>query len=246
MQLECMPTHAIVEILQTDHDKNFYKEIPGPKGEKIRLTLTLPKSREKDEHFSQGVHLAKAIAVGDEVTNVKPGDILLVDYTVDTATANILFDDGKKKLVNVIAKNIYHDEDFLIPASNTQPQDMYVWKKGDLDEITVLFGIVKDDGEVIPLDPFVILEYVVIDGQFEQNENGILVPIYENDVVMRRCLFAHPNSRIKQGDLVLVPFDALYEREIYDKVISVCVDKDILGTIIFEVPKPVSPIIHLN
>lgn len=246
MELACMPTHAIVEILQTEHDKLFYKEIPGPKGEKIRLTLTLPKSSEKDEHFSQGVSLAKIVAVGDEVTDVKPGDTVMVDYTVDTATAKILFDDGERKLVNVVAKNVYHQDDFMLSATNERPYDQYVWKKGDLDEITVLFGVVKDDGEVIPLDPFVILEYAVVDGQFEENEQGLLVPIYEGDIVMRRCLFAHPNCRIKQGDLVIVPFEALYERPVYDKIISVCVDKDILGTIRFEAPKPKSPIIHLN
>jgi hypothetical protein len=246
MELECLPTHAIVEILQTDHDKIFYKEIPGPKGEKIRLTLTFEKSRDKDEHFSQGVHLAKIVAVGDEIDSVKPGDVVMVDYTVDTGTARILFNDGERKLVDVIAKNVYHEDDYLLSATNERPRDTYIWRKGDLDEITVIFGIVKDDGEVIPLDPFVILEYAVVDGTFEENENGILVPVYEGDAVMRRCLFAHENSRIKQGDTVLVPFDSLYEREVYDKVISVCIEKDILSTVRFEAQKSESPIIHLN
>lgn len=243
---ECLPTHVVVEILQSEHERNFYKEITTKKGEKIRLTLTLPKTREKDEHFSQGVHMARAVVVGDEISEVKPGDLLLVDYSVDVATARIVFDDGERKLVDVVGKNTYYETDERISATNDSPRDMFVWKKGDLDEITVVFGIVKDDGEVVPTDPFVILEYVVVDGQFEENENGILIPIYEGDVVMRRCLFAHPDCRIKQGDLVIVPYEALYEREIYDKVISVCIDRDVLAVMEFESPKPKSPIISLN
>lgn len=244
--IDCLPTHAIVEILQSEHEKFFYKEITTKKGEKIRLTLTLPKTREKDEHFSQGVNMARAIVVGDEISEFKSGDLLLVDYSVDVGTARILYDDGERKLVDVVAKNVYYQNDEFVPATNDRPRDTYIWKKGDLDEITVIFGIIKDDGEVVPTNPFVILEYVVVDGQFEENENGILIPIYEGDVVMRRCLFAHPESKIKQGDLVMVPFDSLYEREIYDKVISVCVDKDILAVMEFEAPKPKSPIISLN
>lgn len=242
----CLPTHAVVEILQTEHEKHFYKEILNHKGEKIRLTLTLPKTREKDEHFSQGVHMARCVIVGEDISEIKSGDLLLVDYSVDTDTARIIFNDGERKLVDVVAKNVYYNSDELIPATNERPNDIYVWKKGDLDEITVIFGIIKDDGEVVPTSPFIILEYVVVDGQFEENENGILVPVYEGDVVMRRCLFAHPESKIKQGELVMVPFDSLYEREIYDKVISICIDRDVLAVMEFESPKPKSPIISLN
>lgn len=243
---ECLPTHAVVEILQSEHEKHFYKEITTHKGEKIRLTLTLPRTREKDEHFSQGVHMARAVVVGDDITEIKSGDLLLVDYSVDVDTARIIYNDGQRKLVDVVAKNVYYETDEIMPATNERPRDMYVWKKGDLDEITVVFGIIKDDGEVVPTNPFVILEYVVVDGQFEENENGILIPIYEGDVVMRRCLFAHPECRIKQGDLVIVPYEALYEREIYDKVISVCIDRDILAVMEFEKPKPKHEIFLMN
>lgn len=246
MKLSCLPTHAVVEIMQTDHDKIFYKEVPGPKGEKIRLTLTFPKTSEKDQHYSQGVHLAKVIAAGSEISELAPGDTVMVDYTVDADTARILFDNGERKLVDVVARNIYEEEDEMISATNERPRDLYVWKKGDLKEITVIFGVVKDDGEVVPTDPFVILEYVVVDGKFEENDSGILVPIFEGDVVMRRCLFAHPGSKIKQGDLVMVPFESLYEREIYDKMISVCVDTDILGIMVFEEPKKKHEIFLMN
>jgi hypothetical protein len=234
MVLECLPSHAILEITQAAHDKRFYKEIVTKKGDVIRLTMTIPKGRTTDEHYSQGVHVAKAVALGDEVTNIEVGDELLVDYSVDTETARILYNDGELKLVDVVAKNKYHMEDFMLPCHNSQPHDMYVWRKGDLDEITVIFGIVKSDGEIIPLDPFLLLEYVVVDGQFEENERGLLIPVHEGDVVMRRSLFAHKNSPIRQGDVVIVPYEALYEREVGDKIISVCIDKDVLAVMNFE------------
>lgn len=220
--------HAIVEILKEDKDRKFFVEFKLDNGDTKRLTIDIPSSGLYDTHFSQGVSLAKVVATGDDVHWITPGETVIVDYTIDTDKAKIISNEDGVKWVRANAVNKFYEKDKLISATNETRFDTYEYRKGDLESAATIFGVIRGD-EILPNYPYIILKYVDLKGEFEMTETGLLVPSSEGEMVIRQVLFSHPDSPMKPGENVLVEYSSLYEREIKDEVLSICMHNDIIG-----------------
>lgn len=225
--LTTIPGYAIVEILKEDKDRKFTKEIMV-NGEKKLLTIDIAQSGLYDDHFSQGVSIAKVIAIAEELTSVKPGDMVVVDYSVDTANGMVIGHENGNKLVRANATNEFYTDSKLISATTESRYDVYEYKPGDLKSASTIFGVIKGE-EIIPNYPYVFLKYVNLDGEFEMTETGLVVPSSEGDMVIRQVMFSHSDSPMKPGDNVMVDYAALYERDLGAELISICMQDDIVA-----------------
>lgn len=227
--LSTIPGYAIVEILQDQKERMFYKDVTLKNGSTMKLTLDIPISVLYDGHHEQGVSIAKVVSLGDGVNNMQPGDEVVIDYTIDADSAKVISNENGRKLVRVIALNKFYEHDGpLISATTETKYETRDHKKGDVEQSATIFGIIKGD-EIIPNYPYVFLKYINIAGEFEETESGLLVPSSEGEMVIRQVLFAHPDSPMKPGDNVIVDFMALYEREVNGEILSVCMQGDIIG-----------------
>lgn len=230
--LTTIPDHAIVEILNGDKERMFYKEVMLKSGKSIKLTLDIPIGGNYDGHFSQGVSIARIVALGEGVTGMQPGDEVIVDYTIDTDGAKIISNENGKKLVRAAATNkFYKENSALISATNESKYEAYEHKKGDVEQVATIFGVIKGN-EIIPNWPYVFLKYVDVAGEFEETESGLIIPSSEGEMVIRQVLFANPDSPMKPGDNVVVDFAALYERQVNEELLSICMQDDIVGRIV--------------
>jgi hypothetical protein len=225
-----IPGYAIVQILKEDHDRKLFKEVTLANGKVLKLSLDILSSGLYDDHFSQGVSLAKVIATGEGVDWVFPGEVVVVDYTIDTAGGKIISDENGVKTVRANALNEFYTESKLISATTTSRYDTYEYKAGDLKSSSTIFGVIRGD-EIIPNHPYVLLKYVNVEGQFEQTPSGLLLPSSEGELVIRQVLFAHPDSKLKSGDNIMVDFEFLYERDVNDEIISICMEDDIISVL---------------
>jgi len=223
-----LPGHVIVEILKEDHDRKFFKEVKMAGGETRLLTITLEADKLYDDHFSQGVSMARAYSVGEGVPEINEGDLLIIDYTIDTGKAKIISNENGVKLVRASGVNEFYTEDKLIPAGKDDYFDNYEYRVGDLKSAATVFGVVNGN-EIRPLKHYVILKYVKIDGNFEETESGLVLPSTAGDLVLREVLFAHPESSLSSGDIILVDYFGVYERDLLGETISICMESDILG-----------------
>lgn len=221
--------HAIVEILNEDKERVFYKEVTLKNGKKVKMTLNIPARGIYDDHFSQGVSLARVVSIGKDVSPVKPGDMVIVDYSVDTDTAKIIEINDQGKYVRVVAANKFYDHDKMAYANKYERFDAYEYRNGDLEFAAAIFGIIKGD-EIQPVPPYVFMQYVDLEGKFIKTGSGLMVPSKEGEFVIRQVLFAGEDSHFKAGDKVLVDFASLYERQVNDGLISICMEQDIIGT----------------
>lgn len=228
IDLNTIPGYAIVAISKESKERQFYKEIKLANGKSMKLTLTIPESGLYDGHFSQGVSIAKVAAVGDGVDYLSVGDDVIVDYTIDVDTAKIISEENGIKYVRANALNEYYESDKLISESKFQRTAVYEYRKGDLKSASTIFGVIKDD-EIIPNFPYVFLKYVDLEGEFEITESGVVVPSSEGEIVVRQVLFSHPLSPIKAGQIVMVDFGSLYERDVNGELVSICMHNDIIS-----------------
>lgn len=227
--LATIPGYAIVEILQDQKERMFYKDVTLKNGSTMKLTLDIPISGLYDGHHAQGVSLAKVVSLGDGIDNMDIGDEVVIDYTIDTDSARVISNEGGRKLVRVIAKNKFYDEDGPIISATTETRyETRDHKKGDVELSATIFGIVKGN-EIIPNYPYIFLKYINMSGEYEETESGLLVPSSEGEMVIRQVLFAHPASPMKPGDTVVVDFMSLYERYVNGEMLSVCLQDDIIG-----------------
>lgn len=229
MELTTIPDHAIVEILNDDKERLFHKDVTLKDGTTMKMTLDIPIGGNYDGHYSQGVSIARIIALGEGVTGMQPGDEVIVDYTIDADSAKIISNENGHKWVRAAAVNKFYEKDSpLISATAESKYEAHEYKKGDLEQAATIFGIIKGD-EIIPNWPYVFLKYVEMEGKFEETEYGLIIPSSEGEMVIRQVLFAHPDSPMKPGDNVVVDFAALYEREVSGELLSICMQEDIIG-----------------
>lgn len=226
-----IPGYAIVEILKEDHDRKFYKDVVLKSGAIMKLSLSLPESGLYDEHFSQGVSIARIVSVGDGVENIKVGDEVIVDYSVDTDGAKVISNINGRKLVRCEARNEFYTESKRLSASKFAKFESYEYKAGDLKSASTIFGIISDN-EIVPNFPYVFLKYVDFEGEFDKSESGLIIPSTAGELVIRQVLFAHPDSPMKPGEMVVVDYASLYEREITGELVSICMHDDIIGKLL--------------
>lgn len=229
MELTTLPNYALIEISKDEKEHKFYKEVKMANGKTMKLTLDIPEASYYDGHFSQGVSIARIVALGAGIDFMQPGEEVIIDYTIDTEKAKIIDTGDGRRIVRAVAVNKFYTEDAPLTSATTESRyETREYKIGDLELASTIFGIIRGN-EIIPNYPYVFLKYVNIEGEFEETESGLIIPSSEGEIVIRQVLFAHPNSPMQPGQNVTVDFGSLYEREVNGELISICMERDIFG-----------------
>jgi len=222
------------------------KEIITTTGEKIKLCLKAPSYEEVDK-YELSVKVGEVIALSPGVKNVQIGDIALIDYIVDADAEYVAYMEGNDKVVSVPCQSRIHDKDIVVTSyyqqkkiggtqgekkikmEYTGEKNVFVARKGDVDEISLLLGVIRD-GQLIPNDYFIFCEPKQENSNLTVQANGLFgFNAKETTHIKRRVLFSSPETGLKSGDYVLAEKESNFELTVFEKKFDVIAVVDVLA-----------------
>lgn len=191
-----------VRISEADRQSLFQKTVLSDKGKEIFIITDVQAQDDQDRFYSQTVNMGIVIDVADDVTSIKKDDILWFDNLVDSGEGIIIEVNKDYKDVVIIAEHTYHKNDYLIPPHKNQIRPQWVWRKGDMDQMSRIVGIVRD-GVIMAPKGYVIAEY------HDDNRDIKKIPGLEYDIktsiaVPRKIMVPHQDSGYIPGMYVMV------------------------------------------
>jgi co-chaperonin GroES (HSP10) len=252
-KLKMLGDKVLVRISDKSIQDIYSKEITRNDGTKTKLFLTVPASDKDDRQSQLFVRTGVVISVGPgryhpetgdrmEMPNIKNGDTVILSYEVFNDEKNFVGMDGEDKVVWVSANTIYHTADKWAYADRSmtlgrdrsgQPKmfkndkDQLVWRKGDIDEISQIIGMIRGD-KLIANDPYIFLNHAPTQRE-AKTKSGIIHT--DKEEILERTVLATPGDKwkgMKQGDTVLVSEVDTFDIVLSDKKLTCVNDTDIL------------------
>lgn len=221
---------VLVRINKDDKRKVFEVDMENANGEIVSMITSLAAGSETDEYFSQSVHVGDVMAVADDVTLFKKGDVAVLDYLVDSEEKYIAYIENDEKYIVLKADTTYHQDDRIAYASMNQRTDTFTWRKGDVENPSLLFGLIRD-GLLIANNDYILLEHKNLTWK-GNNKTGLSFWETEGDMVIRKVISAPASSKVKAGNMIVVETFALLERSIQNYNFDIVMEIDLLGTIV--------------
>lgn len=226
-QMKPIKSKIIVKITKQQWNDLFVKKIKRDDGTVVDLFLNVEAGKDDDRRFTLNIQSAEVVSVADDVEDVAPGDIALVEHTVSTDDGNLIEKNDEYELRCINAITTVHEKDEIAYANrrSPKPKDQVIAKSGDYNMISPLLGIVRGE-RIIARYPYIFLHH-------ESNIISKVSPaglLYEEEqMVYERLVLASGEEYIQPGDvLVLRDFDVFYvgfEGKKFDVVFS----KDVLA-----------------
>jgi hypothetical protein len=240
----------LIEITEADRENIYKKIITGIGGSKIELVTGIFETEENDKFFSETVNMGRVLQVADDCKQVQVDDIVLFDNMIDSEEGIIVDKSIFRKQIVIQESHTYHGRDYLIPPhekpykreqkvdkkgnkrghkavviDEVQKRPGYVWRKGDVEDLSHIVGIVRD-GKLLCPNTLVITEHHNDDDDIKKYV-GIIYDYEKIPVVKRDIRAVAPNSQLKVGQKVLVErekilnydfgpykFDAFFEEDV--------------------------------
>jgi len=224
----------LVEITEEDRDKLFNKIITSTSGQEFKLALQIEeKDRGTDKFYSQTVNMGRVLQVADDCTQVQVDDIVLFDNLIDSDEGIIVEKSIFRKKIVILESHTYHNNDYLIPPHGKNHRPKWVWRKGNLDELSRILGIYRD-GKLRCPKTLVITDHHNDDDDIRKYV-GIIYD-YKKIPVVRRVIRAVPeDSQYKVGENVLVLAEAVMNYDFGPHNFDVFGEDDVLMTFDSEV-----------
>ena len=222
------PDFVLVKITKEAREALFNKKIKTNDGREVLLFVAGDKGADDESMSKYFVSCGEIVSVGENVEEVKTGDLGLIEYICDNDPSIIVGYDGEDKIIAVRAVTTYCNKEHKISGGN-KTRDQIVSSIGDYEETSSLYGAVTGD-KLIAIEPFVFLNYED-NKQLKVNAGGIL---YEDTqkMIVRKILSASRNSKenynIKEGEGVLVDDFDIFDIEYNGNKITAINDRDIL------------------
>lgn len=223
------PGTVLVKISRDEKRKIFEADWENETGETVSFIKSLAAGSETDEFYSQSVYVADVIQVADDVTRIKVGDIVVIDYLADSEDKKIAYYENGEKIISLDADTKFHTEDRIAFASMNTRMDTYTWRIGDVDTQSWIYGIYRN-GILIPNNDYILLEHKNLTWQ-GTTKSGLTYFDTEGDIVVRKVIGVPENSPVKVGDVIAVETFALLERSIEGYNFDVIMTIDLLGTV---------------
>lgn len=148
----------LVRITKENRESIFSKEIKREDGTTFKLFINVPALDAIDERRSSlfvQTAMVEAVALG--VEGVQVGDTAIVDYRLCNMDENLFQEDENGEVYWLNATSTYHRETAVAYANQRSPRDQIIHMKGELDEMSMLLGVIRGD-KMIARMPFVFLE----------------------------------------------------------------------------------------
>lgn len=157
--MKLLGNRILVRISHDSREGLFSKEIINVKGEKVKLFTNVPAQDRADERISAlFVQVGTVIAVSEKIEWIEIGDTAIVDYTLSNSEQHLMYSDDEGDVFWLDAVTTYHNEDYIIEANRKNRRTQIVHGKGECDNISLLYGIVRGD-KLIANDPYVFLNH---------------------------------------------------------------------------------------
>lgn len=241
------PDYVLIKITKEAREALYNKKIKKDNGEEVLLFIQGDKGMDDADANSVFVGSGEVVSVGDNVKNIHKGDLGLISYLCDNDEAIIVGYEGEDKIIAVKAITTRHDKKLMSYASRrpvkdgkgknvykdgklqTYNRDRIVFEKGDYDELSSLYGVVRDS-QLIAIEPYVFLQHEETK-VMKVGDGGV---IYEEDekIISRKVLSVSQQSKdmlnVSAGDTVVCDDFDLFNISFGDKKISAVNDIDIL------------------
>lgn len=215
---------VMIDISERERDAIFKKEIKASDGRTFFLIKEMEAGFDEDKFFSQTVNMGRVIKVADDVKNIMPGDVVIMENLVDANPKYVAEQTDEYKRVVIQAANVYHDDDYWRPPNGTS-KGGFVHYKGNLDTRTFIICIVRDK-EIIPVGTKVILKNTPIIN--DPTISRLRVTASRTQMIVRTVLVAAENSGYKKGDMVLVDQGIVATMDISGKLYDYIEEEDVL------------------
>jgi len=217
------PNKVLIKISKSNWNSIFSKWIKMPDGKQVEIFIDIEEASGFERKFQQNTSVGLVVGVGENVEGVMPGDMAIIDYTVTGGEdCHIGYVNGEL-LVAIDANSTYHKEDSVINLNG-----MNTYKKGDPEEISFLYGIVRNK-VAYSRDPYIFL--------FHENplhdivdENGVHRQI-QDEICTRTVMASFENSIAKAGDRIKVNSNDIFERVIDNRTLSVIFKQDLIAVL---------------
>lgn len=208
------PDYVLVKITLEARLELFNKKIRRDDGTEVLLFIGGDKGKDDADANSIFVGSGEVVAVGANIKNVEQGDLGLISYLCDNDDSIIVGYYGQDKIIAVKAITTRHKEKLMSYASRrpvrdnkgkevvvegklqTYSKDRIVYDKDDYDELSSLYGVVRDN-KLIPVEPYCFLEHEETK-VMKVGSGGI---IFEEDekIITRKLLAVSEESKDRVG-----------------------------------------------
>lgn len=215
------PNRVLIRVTKRQIEDLVSKEIVKDDGTKGRLFFeSIHFGEGYDRRFQQNVSVGEIIGVGDNVQDIKVGDIAILDYLVSNLIDDTIgYQIDGSQLIAILAHTTYHED------SATLINGRRAWAKGDYNYISRILGLVRDE-KLIPFDPYVFVEY---ESDLLSILNDMGDRVRSPNVVIDRTVIAVPEDCIYNcGDKIKLKKDDWFDREVGGRKIAIVFKQDIL------------------
>ena len=218
------PNKILIKIPKASWNSLFSKYVKDKNGKEVELFIDIQEASGYERRFQQNTSIGKVVAVGENITDILPGDMAIIDYTVTGEETHLVGYINEEMYIAIDANTTYHTED-SVPNLN----GMNTYQKGDFEEISKLYGIVRDK-VAYSRDPYVFL---VHENPVKLSVNSLGITEQKIDEICTRTVLAsNENSVCKLGDKVVVKESDIFERILPDNhTLSVIFEQDIIAVL---------------
>lgn len=223
------PHDVLINISEADRDMLFNKRLKTPGGELLTtICIDIQNEFGTDPAFSQDVNIAKVECVGSDVTGIGKGDLVIIDYLVDTTDDFIIEEIWTGKICVLDSRTEYYTDTKKVPANRNTKVATFVYKAGEMKSYSLIIAIIKGN-IVIPNSQYIFMAHE----KPKQLKQVLGETIQEPDknIVERKVLFTYLGCKIEAGLTALVESDFIFQRRIGENVFDVCFHSDIIGFI---------------
>jgi len=220
--------YVLVKITKEARLALFNKKVKCHDGTEVLLFIAGDKGKDDEDSSKYFVSCGDIVSVGENVKDVKIGDLGLLNYLCDNDDSIIVGYEGEDKIIAVRAVTTRHKSDNVFYGQG-KTRDQKVWEIGEYDEMASLYGVVSEN-KLVAVEPYVFLKHEETK-VMKVAAGGI---IYEEDekIIKREVLAASEttkqNYQIGEGDTVILDDFDVFMIEFNGNKISAVNDCDIL------------------
>lgn len=214
------PNRVLIKITRKQIEDLISKTITRDDGTTAKLFFEqIHFSEGYDRRFQQNVSVGEIIGVGDNVLDLKVGDVAILDYLASNLSDDCIGHFNGDQIISIIAHTTYHETGSVLINGRQ------AWAKGDYDHISRILGVVRED-KLIPFDPYVFIEYV---SDYLKVLNARGEATRSSQVVIDRTVISAPGGcDYKCGDRIKTKKDDWFDREVGGRKIAIVFKQDIL------------------
>lgn len=225
------PDSIMIKIKKEDTDNLYSKWIVRNDGTKVQLFIQPEPDKDSDKRSKIYVSLGEIVQTGENIADIEIGDIAILDYTVDNCIDNVLYyDEGGNKFSVIDGTTTFHYHDQWAYATRNNSRDCLVSAKGEMDIVSPLLGIIRND-KLIARSPYVFIEHkdTIVE---KTSQFGILFTEQE-ELLERKILSVSDISNkkygMKSGQTIVLKDVDMFSISLKDSKIDCVMDIDVMA-----------------